>query len=105
MKRYRTNFALIAIAVSIVSESACAETWTNYRIPETGGSVDIPSSIFTEDIGKPEGYGQRLRSSDGRADLTVQYTPIERGVSRLPSSPERIRHPTLSTSALRHASS
>ena len=81
MKRYRTNFALIALAVSMVSESACAETWTNYRIPETGSSVDIPSSIFTEDIGNPEGYGQRLRSSDGHADLTVQSIPIERGVS------------------------
>jgi hypothetical protein len=71
----------IAVGLSMVSASARAESWTNYRIPETGSSVDIPTSIFTEDVGKPDGYGQRLRSADGRADLTVQAGPIEPGVS------------------------
>lgn len=46
-----------------------------YTIPETGTSVDFPASIFTEDAGKPDGRGQRFRTSDGRADLTIQAAP------------------------------
>jgi hypothetical protein len=53
----------------------------SYRIPATGGSVDIPSSIFTEDAGKTDESSLRFRSPDGRADLTLQSTPIEPGVS------------------------
>ena len=34
--------------------SAHAESWTTYRIPETGTTVDIPTSIFTEDAGVHE---------------------------------------------------
>ncbi|MCK1388912.1 hypothetical protein [Bradyrhizobium sp. 21] len=54
---------------------AQAESWTPYRIPESGTSVDIPSSVFTELAGKPDGYGQQFRTSDGSADLTVQAVP------------------------------
>jgi hypothetical protein len=46
--------------------------WTIYRISETGTSVDFPSSIFTEEVGRPDGYGQRFQSADGRANLTIQ---------------------------------
>jgi hypothetical protein len=46
--------------------------WTTYRIPETNTSVDFPSSIFTKEIGRPDGYGQRFQSADGRANLTIQ---------------------------------
>jgi hypothetical protein len=49
--------------------------WTTYSIPQTGTSVDIPSSIFTELRDKPDGYGERLRSFDGRADLTELRRP------------------------------
>lgn len=49
--------------------------WTTYTIPETGTSVDFPASIFTEEAGKPEGQGQRFRTSDGRAALTIQAAP------------------------------
>ncbi|WP_441234253.1 hypothetical protein [Bradyrhizobium sp. 930_D9_N1_4] len=57
------------------SAGAHAASWTAYRIPGTGTTVDIPTSIFTEDAGKPDGEGQRFRSADGRADLTVQAVP------------------------------
>ena len=49
--------------------------WTTYTIPQTGTSVDFPASIFTKEAGQPDGYGQRFRTSDGRADLTVQAAP------------------------------
>ena len=64
--------AVLALCGSAVAH---AESWTAYRIPESGTTVDIPASIFTEDAGKPDGQGQRFRSPDGRADLTVQAVP------------------------------
>jgi hypothetical protein len=35
----------------------------------------LPTSIFTEEAGRPDGHGQRFRTSDGRADLTIQVAP------------------------------
>lgn len=47
--------------------------WQRYRVPESGAVVDIPTSIFSKDAGKPEsGYGRRFRTSDNSAILTVQ---------------------------------
>src|SRR5229473_7932520 len=45
-------------------------------------AVDIPTSIFSEQAGKPEaGYGGRFLTSDRRADLTVQSVPNDAGFS------------------------
>ncbi|MGL3108183.1 hypothetical protein [Bradyrhizobium sp. BR 1432] len=63
---------VISVAVPAASVSAQPITWTTYRIPQTGTSVAFPSSIFTEEAGRPDGYGQRFRTADGRADLTIQ---------------------------------
>lgn len=49
--------------------------WETYSIPQTGTSVDIPTSIFSEHAGHPDGYGERLRTADGRAELTVLSAP------------------------------
>jgi hypothetical protein len=74
--------ALIA-CVSCWSAAAQAEParWTTYRIPETGTSVDIPASIFSETAGRPDGYGRRFEGADGRANLTVQSTRNDAGDS------------------------
>lgn len=69
--KWRTRVVAVTLAL-IAASPARSASWTTYRIPDTGTSVDIPSSIFTEAVGKPDGYGQRYRSADGRADLTVQ---------------------------------
>jgi len=50
-------------------------TWTTFTIPETGTSADFPASIFTERAGRPDGYGQRFKTADGRATLTIQSAP------------------------------
>ena len=71
MKSALTSAAMI-IALCGMCSPAQSASWNTYRIPETGTSVDIPSSIFTETAGKPDGYGKRFRSADGSADLTVQ---------------------------------
>jgi hypothetical protein len=63
---------LFALAALPAISSAEPTSWTSYAIRETGTKVDIPSSIFTEKAGQPDGYGQRFKTSDGRADLTVQ---------------------------------
>jgi len=49
--------------------------WETYSIDETRTSVDIPTSIFTEKAGHPDGYGERLKTADGRAGLTIQTAP------------------------------
>ena len=75
----KTAVAVI-VALWAASSVARAETWTTYRIPESGTAVDIPASVFTEPAGKPDGYGERFRTSDGGADLTVQAVP-DQGLS------------------------
>ena len=70
-----TALAMTIFTVSAASVSAQATRWTTYRIPQTGTSVDFPSSIFTEEARRPDGHGQRFRTSDGRADLTIQAAP------------------------------
>ena len=67
---------LTCIAISsIATAPARAVDWTVYRIAETGTSVDFPSSIFTEPAGRPDGYGQKFRTSDGRANFTIEAIP------------------------------
>ncbi len=66
---------IFALPASTSMVSAQPVRWTTYKIPETGTSVEFPASIFTEEAGRPDGYGQRFRTSDGRADLTIQSAP------------------------------
>ena len=66
---------LIASAASTATASAEGVRWANYSIPETGTSVDIPYSLFSKKAGRSEGFGERLTTPDGRADLTIQSVP------------------------------
>lgn len=76
------TIAAVIIALSAASPvPAQAANWTTYRIPESGTSVDIPTSVFTEQAGKPDGYGQKFRTPDGDADLTVQAVRRQQGIS------------------------
>jgi hypothetical protein len=71
--RLRRYLIALGLALWPMAISAQPLRWVHYEIPETGASVDIPKSIFSEDAGKPEtGYGGRFLSSDRRANLTVQ---------------------------------
>jgi hypothetical protein len=64
-----------ALALWAPAVSAQPVRWTTFSIPQTGTTVDFPASIFTEEAGKPDGQGQRFRTSDGRADITIQAAP------------------------------
>jgi hypothetical protein len=71
---------LMAVALLAFPGVAAAQPveWQKYEIPETGAKVDLPVTIFSEDAGKPEsGYGRRLLTADGRANLTVQSVSNE----------------------------
>ncbi|WFU74626.1 hypothetical protein [Bradyrhizobium sp. CB2312] len=67
--------AAILIVLCAMPAAAGAESLSSYRIPESGTSVDIPASVFTDEAGRPDGYGVQYRTGDGRADLTVQAVP------------------------------
>jgi len=74
----RLNNLLVALVCSLAPAVAGAEDtrWRQYVIPQTGTSVDIPVTIFTEDAGPPDGgTGRRFFTRDHRADLTVQSVP------------------------------
>ncbi len=66
---------IIAAGLTLAATAVSAQPidWVRYQVPESGASVDIPTSIFSEDAGKPEtGYGARFLTADQRANLTVQ---------------------------------
>jgi hypothetical protein len=66
---------LLVLAASTSTASAQPVRWTTYTIPETGTSVDFPSSVFSKEAGRPDGHGQRFRTADGRANITIQAAP------------------------------
>jgi hypothetical protein len=66
--------------------------WHRYGVPETGAYVDLPTSVFTRDVGRPyEGYGRRFTTADGRATLAVQSIPNV--ANETPGSFLRKKHP------------
>jgi hypothetical protein len=72
----KTVLCVVAFAIATTSVvSARSVRWSNYTIPETGTSVDFPAPIFTEEAGRPDGYGQTFSSADGQASLTIQAAP------------------------------
>jgi hypothetical protein len=80
----RLSFYCFALGLALSPMMAAAEpvSWSRYQVPETGAAVDIPTSIFSEQAGKPEtGYGGRFLTADRRADLTVQSVSNEAGLS------------------------
>src|SRR5258708_29782921 len=80
--RLSCHFVALGLALSPTMIAAEPASWSRYQVPETGAAVDLPTSIFTEQAGKPEaGYGARFLTSDRRADLTVQSVANNAGLS------------------------
>jgi hypothetical protein len=84
-------YPLLAIAASTAMAAAQPVRWTTFSISQTGTSVQIPSSIFSERAGQPDGFGQRFETADGRAELTIQSVP-RRG-NETPATFLAERHP------------
>jgi hypothetical protein len=70
------------LAVFSLCGAAAAQPvrWLRYEIPQTGASVDVPTSVFDSDAGQTAiGSGRRFASADQRANLTVQSVPNSTG--------------------------
>ena len=78
----RAHYYPVVLAVFSLCGAAAAQPvrWQRYEIPETGASVDVPTSVFDSDAGQTAiGYGRRFASADQRANLTVQSIPNNEG--------------------------
>jgi hypothetical protein len=68
--RLQYHLITLALILSPILATADPVAWQRFAIPETSVAVDIPTTIFTEDAGKPPtGYGRRFLTSDARADF------------------------------------
>jgi hypothetical protein len=82
MKILGTCLAVLLLASAAAIDPSNAQTgwserdddvdWTTYSVPQFGTRVAYPASLFSISEGEPEfGIGQRFRTSDGRAVLSV----------------------------------
>jgi hypothetical protein len=54
--------------------------WKEFVVPDFGTRLEYPAGIFSESEGQPEvGTGERLRTPDGRASLTIYSRANETG--------------------------
>ena len=82
MKLHLISYVLAALCLSATTAEAHSSGWVDYVVPETGAMAQVPTTIFSEDGGKPEsGYGKRFVTSDDRANLTVQSVSNDAGDS------------------------
>jgi len=74
-ERMRSNRFVVVVAATLWPALVWAEpmNWKRFEVAETNASVDVPADVFTKDDGKPEtGFGAKLLTADGRANLTIQ---------------------------------
>ena len=65
--RWASLLSLTVFAVTTCSAPASAVEWRRFVIPQTGASVDIPISIFSEAGEQPKGVAEvLLRDVGGR---------------------------------------
>lgn len=77
-----TLSSLLVVLLTASAAHAQSTGWIRYVVPQTGATAEIPTTIFSEDGGKPEeGYGKRFETSDKRANLTVQSVSNDAGYS------------------------
>lgn len=69
-----------ALVLAAPGHAAAQAGWTPYAVPEAGLRIDLPTQIFSNDAGAVEGgVGRKFTTPDGRATLTVQSLPNDRG--------------------------
>jgi len=72
----KVSVILLALALAPAATNSQPVGWSEYVVPESGVVAQIPTAIFSQDIGAPEdGYGRRFVRADGQAKLTVQSVP------------------------------
>jgi len=74
--------AVLFVGLATLASPALGEGWQRFVIPSTGTSVEMPTSIFSEQIELPDnGVGRHFFTLDRRADLTVQSIENPRELS------------------------
>lgn len=69
----RKIFLIACLLGSPVIASAQPVSWQKYAVTETGANVELPTTIFSKDVGQTDqGYGRRFMTADSRATLAVQ---------------------------------
>ncbi len=68
--------------------------WTTFSVPQFGTRVDYPATIFSISEGKSEnGIGERFRTSDGRALLSIYSTVNDAGETPVTYLKNNLRRP------------
>ena len=69
----RRILVMALLAACCASVSAEPLGWQRYTVPETSATVDLPTTLFSKDVGPAEqGNGRRFTTADNRATLAVQ---------------------------------
>jgi hypothetical protein len=68
--------------------------WTTFSIAESGTRVDYPAALFSVSEGQSEnGSGQRFRTSDGRASLSIYSKTNDAGETPVAYLRTNLRRP------------
>lgn len=71
----RLGFYIAAFAACVTlqpREAPAQEGWRTYANPDFGTRVEFPADLFSVPGGRPpQGSGQRFRTADGRAELSI----------------------------------
>ena len=68
--------AAVIFMISATASHAESTDWQRYVTPQSGAGIDLPTGIFSLEVsGLEPAFGQRLKTSNGRANLTVQAFP------------------------------
>jgi hypothetical protein len=71
----RKMLVIVWLAAGCASASAEPLSWQKYTVPETAATVDLPTTLFSKDVGPTDqGKGRRFTTADSRATLAVQTT-------------------------------
>jgi hypothetical protein len=74
--------SLVAVAALVFAGNAAAAesiNWQRYVVAESGAGVDIPTSIFTEEAGKPEGAHDRCNFAASSINcVLINYPAAEK---------------------------
>ena len=69
-RHWATTLAIVACAFSY--PAAAQQRWSTYTNPRFGTTADYPADTFNiRDLAPANGDGQRFRTADGRANLSI----------------------------------
>jgi hypothetical protein len=78
----RLTVAVALILLGPAGPAAAQEGWRTYSNPDFGTRVEFPADLFSVADGQPEqGSGMRVRTADGRAQLSIYSLRNDTGLT------------------------